>query len=277
MNPNRYAITFACYNQLDYTRSCVDSLLRHGLDPSRLVIVDNASQDATREYVDSLPLSTQGRIYNRSNLGCGVAWNQGILALQAEWTIVMNNDVVVSAGWLEGLIDTAERNDLKIISPAMVEGLLDYDFDDFAAKATQKMSTVLRPGAPHAVCMAIHESVWRDAGYFRATPRLLGYEDTLFFHEAAQAGIHGATTGASWLHHFGSITVSAMKREKNLSRKQGLGDRRNYLLLQQSWLERKLQKLARVRQFKRWNREEVARYGLCLHGERLDGKFVWQR
>ena len=27
-----YAITFACYNQVDYTRQCVDSLVRHGYD-----------------------------------------------------------------------------------------------------------------------------------------------------------------------------------------------------------------------------------------------------
>ena len=25
-----YAITFACHNQVDYTRQCVDSLMRHG-------------------------------------------------------------------------------------------------------------------------------------------------------------------------------------------------------------------------------------------------------
>lgn len=277
MNPDRYAITFACYNQLEYTRKCIDSLLRHGASPTRLVAVDNASRDDTRAYLESLPLAPHGRIYNKANQGCGVAWNQGILALQAEWTIVMNNDVIVSAGWLEGLIATAERHNLKIISPAMVEGPLDYDFEQFAAEATHKMSGVLRPAARHAVCMAIHESVWREVGYFRATPRLLGYEDTIFFHEAELAGIACAITGASWLHHFGSVTVSAMKQEQGLSKKQGLGNRRNYRLLQQSWLERKLKKLQRNRQIERWNREEVARHGICLHGERIDQTFVWQR
>lgn len=277
MNPERYAITFACYNQVDYTKKCVDSLLRHGVDPSRLVIVDNASSDDTRAYLDTLPLAPHCRIDNKTNQGCGVAWNQGALALQAEWTIVMNNDVVVSAGWLESLIETAERNNLKIISPAMVEGPLDYDFDAFAANASQKMAGALRLGDRHAVCMAIHESVWRDAGYFRATPKLLGYEDMIFFHDVEQAGIACGVTGASWLHHFGSITVSAMKQEQGLSRKQGLGNRRNYRLLQQSWLERKLKKLARVRQVKHWCEEEVAQYGFSMYGERINGAFVWRR
>lgn len=277
MNHDRYAITLACYNQVEYTRKCVDSLLRHGVDPSRLVIVDNASSDDTRAYLESVPLAPNGRIYNKTNQGCGVAWNQGALALQAEWTIVMNNDVIVSEGWLERLIETAESNDLKIISPSMVEGPLDYDFDFFAADASKRMAHALRLGARHAVCMAIHESVWRDVGYFRATPKLLGYEDTIFFHESELAGVRCAMTGASWLHHFGSITVSAMKQEQRLKKGQGLGERRNYRLLQQSWLQRKLKKLARIRQVERWNREELACYGISMHGERSNGQFVWSR
>ena len=136
MNPQKYSITFACYNQVDYTRQCVESMIRHGLDLGRLVVVDNGSTDQTRDYLRSLPLG--GAIFNQANLGCGVAWNQGALAQQAEWTIVMNNDVLVSAGWIENMIDTAERHGLKMISPALVEGELDYDFDAFAATAARQ-------------------------------------------------------------------------------------------------------------------------------------------
>ena len=79
---------------------------------------------------------------------------------------------------------------------------------------------------PHAVCVAIHESVWMDIGYFASVPGLWGFEDTLFFHSARKAGIASGITGASWLHHYGSITLSAMKRERGLTGKQGLSDRR---------------------------------------------------
>ncbi len=179
MNPFKYAITFACYNQVDYTRQCVESMIKHGIDLSRLVIVDNFSTDNTREYLQTLPLG--GLILNKENLGCGVAWNQGALVLQAEWTIIMNNDVLVSRNWLENLINVAEQNQLKVISPAMIEGPLDYDFDTFAGQASSKLQTVLRLGARHAVCLAIHNSVWQEIGYFQPIPKLLGYEDTLFF------------------------------------------------------------------------------------------------
>ncbi len=267
------AITFACYNQVDYTRQCIESMQKSQTPLDRLVVVDNASSDKTREYLAGIEIGHV--IHNRCNLGCGVAWNQGALELQADWTIVMNNDVIVSDGWVDHLIEAGTRNNLDIVSPAMIEGKLDYDFEDIALKASSSMKDVLRPGWPHAVCLAIHKRVWQEAGYFRATPKLLGYEDTLFFHEARLAGMRMATTGASWIHHFGSITQSAMKRERGLSEKDDLGQRYNHRLLQQSWLDRKLEKLRTQRQLSRWREGEMAAYGMTLWGQSSNGKITW--
>lgn len=273
MNPQKYSITFACYNQVDYTRQCIESMVKHGMDLGRVVIVDNGSTDDTHRYIASLPLG--GVILNRANLGCGVAWNQGALALQSEWSIIMNNDVLVSPDWIENLIATAEKNQLKIISPALIEGELDYDFEKFSVQAATKMHDALRVGSSHAVCLAVHQSVWMEIGYFQPVPKLLGYEDTLFFHTAKKAGIAMGTTGSSWLHHYGSITQKAMKQERGLSQKAGLGYRYNYRLLQQSWLERKLTKMRRVKQQQAWKQQELERYGMTMHGLREHGDFVW--
>lgn len=148
MNKSSYAITFACHNQVDYKRQCVESMVRHGTPLDRLIVVDNASRDATREYLQSLPLG--GCIYNADNPGCGVAWNQGALAMQAEWTIVMNNDVLVSANWIDNLLGAAIRHNVAVISPALIEGKLSYDFDAFANQASQSMKLAVRFGCSHA-------------------------------------------------------------------------------------------------------------------------------
>lgn len=249
-------------------------MIKHDLDLSRLIVVDNASTDSTIGYLKTLPLG--GIILNHSNLGCGVAWNQGALALQSEWTIVMNNDVIVSHGWIENLIETAEKNHLKVISPAMIEGELDYDFEAFSNQASVKMQNVMRFGERHAVCLAVHQTVWRDVGYFQPIPKLLGYEDTIFFHELAKANIATGMTGASWLHHFGSITQTAMKQERGLSKKDGLANRYNYRLLQQSWLKRKLNKFRRINQSKVWRKNELKQFDMSIYGARLQGNFVWK-
>ncbi len=268
------SITFACYNQLDYTRQCVDSLVRHGFDLRHAAVVDNGSSDATREYLQSLPLGAT--ILNRRNLGCGVAWNQGVLAEQAEWSIVLNNDVVVTQGWIDGLLEGARNHGLSVVCPAMIEGALDYDLDAFAGQARDRMGHVVRRGARHAVCMAVHESVWEKVGYFRATPSLWGFEDSLFFNELDKAGIATGTVGSSWLHHYGSITLSAMKRERGLRENQGLSARTTYRLLGKSFLQRKWDKHLAKKRLREWRDAELAQFGMTLLADRKDGQFHWR-
>ena len=273
INPNQYAITFACYNALNYTKLCIDSMVKSGTPLERLVIVDNGSHDGTQEYLQNLPVGR--KIFNTQNLGCGVSWNQGALALQAEWTIIMNNDVIVSPLWIEKLIGAAIKLGVKLASPALIEGALDYDFIQFESSASKMMELVNRPNQQHAVCLAVHSSVWQEIGYFAAVPKLLGFEDTLFFNEAKKSKISGALVGASWLHHFGSITQSLIKVERGLSKKAGLGDRYNFKLLQQSWFERKFNKFLNKRQTRLDRERELAQFGMTLHGVREEGKFVW--
>jgi len=267
------ALTFACYNQVEYTRQCIDSMRACETPLDRLVVIDNASTDETLAYLNSLPLGKV--IHNQENLGCGVAWNQGALEFQSEWTIIMNNDVIVSKEWIEGLINSAVNHKLDIISPAMIEGKLDYDFHGLAKKACVEMNDAVRIGWAHAVCLAVNKRVWKEVGYFRPAPKLLGYEDTLFFHEARHAGIRMGTTGASWLHHFGSITQSAMKRERGLKERDDLGLPNNDRLLHQSWLERKINKFQNKRQLKTWREQEIMKYGMSLWGQSSGGQLTW--
>lgn len=270
-----YAITFACYNQVEYTRQCIDSLIKHGVDLSRVVVVDNNSTDETRAYLETLPLG--GKIFNKTNLGCGVAWNQGALALQAEWTIVMNNDVLVSENWIENLIHAAERHNVKMISPAMIEGGLDYDFEDFVRQSGSKMAGTVRKGAWHAVCVAIHDSVWQEIGYFQPVPLLLGYEDTLFWHEVLKAKIPCAFTGDSWIHHYGSMTQKLMKQELGLSQKSDLTNRKLCLkYLRMNWLSRKLHRIARNKQQKDYCEKELEQHKMSMFGTRVNSEFVWR-
>jgi glycosyltransferase involved in cell wall biosynthesis len=274
MNPNKYSITFACYNAVEYTELCINSLIKSGTPLSRVAVVDNASKDSTNKYLESLPLGA--RIYNQKNLGCGTAWNQGILALQSEWTIIMNNDIIVSSGWIKNLIGKAESLNLKVASPAMIEGLLDYDFDEFSQMASEKMMESQRKQTQHAVCLAVHESVWQEVGYFQPVPKLLGFEDTLFFHELEKEKVARAILGSSWIHHFGSVTQTLMKQEKKMSLKDGLGNRYNYRLLNQSWIERKWRKHLRKQTQQQWRQMELNQYGMTLHGQRNNNSFEWR-
>jgi GT2 family glycosyltransferase len=239
MSPN-YTITFACYNQLDYTQQFIASLDRAEVDFSRIVAVDNGSTDGTREWLQQ----------------------QGFGAV-----ILMNNDVICAEGWLRNLILAADAHQLHIASPAMVEGELNYDFVHWAKEAEVSMRGYVRHGAPHAVCMAIRDDVWNDIGYFMPVPKLLGYEDGIFFQRAAEAGLKTGTTADSWLHHYGMTTQKALKLEMKLDQRDSLGSRNLMrLYMAQSWLTRKFSRHQRRRLVKAASAHELATFGKTVHG-----------
>ena len=272
---HEYTITFACYNQLEYTKQFIASLDREEVDFSRIVAVDNGSTDGTREWLGQQGFGAV--ILNNRNLGCGAAWNQGALAIQSKWTVVMNNDVVCAKGWLRNLLNAAEANQLHIASPAMVEGELNYDFVDWAHKAEADMKGYIRKNAPHAVCMAIRDDVWSEIGYFMPVPKLLGYEDGIFFQRAAEAGFSTGTTADSWLHHYGMTTQKALKLEMKLDQRDSLGNRNLMrLYMAQSWLARKVSRHQRRYLVKAASAYELSSYGKSVHALRDGGDFFWR-
>lgn len=269
-----YAITFACFNSIDFTKACIDSLVKVGTSLSKLVVVDNGSTDGTRDYLAALSLG--GRIFNECNLACGVAWNQGILHQQAEWTVVMNNDLLVSPQWIENLIGIAVANNLKVISPGRIDGPLDYDFDRFAAQSSYTMRDALRRQMQHAVCVCIHRSVFMEIGFFRPSPKLLGFEDTIFFNDLKKSGLSSAITGGVWLHHFGSVTQKAMKKDLGKLESEVLVKVDDRKLLQQGWFERKLGKFLLKKQVAQYRESEFRKYKMTMLGERINHDFIWR-
>ena len=268
-----YSVTFATLNCLDYTKQCVDSLLASGVDASRIVAVDNASTDGTQTYLQQRGIGAT--ILNRQNLSCGAAWNQGILEQQSEWTIVMNNDIVVAPGFVQRLIGFATTNQLQLVSPARIDGIMDYDFPQFAEQAQRTTANVVRRGSSNAICMCIHWSLFNQIGFFRANPTLLGFEDGLFYNEVRKNGIAHATTGSVWIHHFGSVTQEHMKMvlgKKSQDVLVKVNDRKFY---GQSWLERKLYRNNLKRSHLAWLENELRDYGMTLHGTRDNNAFVW--
>jgi hypothetical protein len=159
----------------------------------------------------------------------------------------------------------------------MVEGALDYDLEAWASEAKAKMQSYCRMDAPHAVCMAIREDVWDEIGYFMPVPKLLGYEDGIFFQRAKENHLKTATVGDAWLHHYGMTTQKALKLEKMMQERDSLGNRslmKMYMGL--GWWQRKMGKSDRARLLRVACARELAQYGFTVHSVHAENGVEWK-
>ena len=116
------SIVMLTYNQLEDTKLCVESLFKHTTDVNyELIFVDNGStKDDTKTYLETLKKehSNIKTIYNEENLGFACANNQGIEISEGEYVLLLNNDVILTDGWLSRLINVAESDDkIGVVAP----------------------------------------------------------------------------------------------------------------------------------------------------------------
>jgi GT2 family glycosyltransferase len=264
------SLVIPVFNQLAYTRQCLDSLGRAGIADHQVIIVNNASTDGTAEFLAARPEIRT--ISNLENRGCGFAWTQGSTLSETTWTIVMNNDVLVPPGCLEGLIGFAEEKKFDIVSPAMCEGELDYDFPAHAADFMRRLKDAYRNDVAHGVCFMVHRRVFETIRYFDGDPKLGGYEDDEYFRRARGAGFRLAMTGRAFLHHFGSITQKSIQAKSGQKRKP-LGDREYYRRKTgQTWPRRKVHQVRHALRAAWWRHAELKNFGRTLWEKRAGGR-----
>ncbi len=112
-------IIIPVYDQLNYTRSCVESIKKHTDYPHRVIVVDDASSRETAEYLDSLSGKNEiVLLRNQENLGWVKSVNKGIGFSKAKYVCVMNNDILVYPSWLSEMVKIAQKDSqIGLVNP----------------------------------------------------------------------------------------------------------------------------------------------------------------
>jgi glycosyltransferase involved in cell wall biosynthesis len=117
-HPPKLSIITAVYNQLAMNQIYWENLVKHTTHPFELIVIDNASTDASADFFESVGARV---IRNPGNYSYPVSQNQGIAIAKGEWLAFLNNDIIVSEGWDDTLIANAEHNQLDVITSCGIE------------------------------------------------------------------------------------------------------------------------------------------------------------
>ncbi|TVM00934.1 MAG: hypothetical protein CV087_11655 [Candidatus Brocadia sp. WS118] len=220
------SIIILTYNAIAYTKMCVSSIRNHTGYRHEIIFVDNASSDGTVEYLRNLTKehSNYKLIENHENRGFAAGNNQGAAMAGGEFVMLLNNDVLVSDGWLDGLVESLERDDkIGMVGPItnsisgrqMVRAVPYTDengFHDFSQRVRKTYHGRLTPRNRIAgFAVLIRKALYDEIGGLDESFGTGNYEDDDLCLKVRGKGYAIMVDESVFIHHYGSKTFLANK------------------------------------------------------------------
>jgi len=163
--------------------------------PYEIIVVDDGSRDGCCDFLRrelNAPGTKAGgpavNLLTTSGVGAARARNLGAAAARAAFLVFCDAHVIVSPGWLEGLLGCLEKREADAVCPAIeLTRPPGYTFYGGAWNKNLSWTGIQKPPPGlQAVpllpsgCLGVRADVFRGAGGFEKGFRIWGYEDAEF-------------------------------------------------------------------------------------------------
>lgn len=109
--------------RFSYTRESLESIYQNTRFPFDLVYVDGNSPPGTKRYLESESRKKGFRLIRTDHyLSPNHARNLGLAHVTTKYVVFIDNDVLVTAGWLETLVKRAEETGAWLVGPLTLLG-----------------------------------------------------------------------------------------------------------------------------------------------------------
>ena len=219
------------WNNLLINKLCLDSILRNTIWPDyELLVVDNASTDGTPDYLRQMErIHPRMRvILNSDNRGFAGGNNQAIKATTGEYVVLLNNDTMVTRGWLSRLIRHLESDAKAGLVGAVTnsignEAILQVkhtslpEMEAFAAERARKYAgKAFEIRVPALFCTAARKSLFDEIGLLDERFAVGMFEDDDLALRVQKAGYKTLCAEDVFIHHFHHVSFNQLaEREQS--------------------------------------------------------------
>ena len=108
--------------RFSFTQRSLEHLLAHTEQPFELIYVDGGSPPGVREYLEQQASLRDFRLIRTDHyLVPNAARNLALAQVRTKYVVFLDNDALVSPGWLSKLVDCAESTGAWVVGPVYCE------------------------------------------------------------------------------------------------------------------------------------------------------------
>ena len=218
------SIVILTHNQVEYTKLCLESIESFLNVDHEIIFVDNASTDGTIEYLSGIVEKNKNYslINNSENRGYAAGNNMGIYAAKGEFVLIMNNDILITQGAVESLINVLKDNKQSVlVGPTTnfvnrgqldleaeygtVEEMVTYAEQNAKVNKGESSKTEFLGG----FMFLGRTDLLKEVGGFDESFGIGNYEDNDLCMKLTQKGYELRIAKDSYVHHFGHVSFNA--------------------------------------------------------------------
>jgi GT2 family glycosyltransferase len=216
------SIVTLSWNAPTFTQKALESIAKSTSEPYEVIVVDNGSGSETLEMLRAIDDPHIRVVYNSSNRGYAGGNNQGIAEARGDYVVLLNNDVIVTDGWLDGLLDAFRRipgvgisapRSNKVVGHQQLPIVNYNDEASLVAFAAERRERWARSGylADRAIglCLCIDRLLIDQIGGMDERFGMGNFEDDDFCLRTRAAGYGIYVCEDVFIHHFGSQSFAA--------------------------------------------------------------------
>lgn len=213
----RHTVVIPSHNTLSHLKNTYESLKRYAPDYVDIIIIDDASEDGTADWLQSLDDSKVTTVLSSQRKGHTFWYDEGMRIAKTETASILHSDMIIGPGYFENLLKHLSRRKVVCatrieppIHPAGKEKIVrdfgdeaetfNFDaFEKFVIDQSQKDKDVSTRGifAPWAVYVSDH--LYIGGHDQRFTP--YGYEDSDIFNRWILDGLEMVQSRDALVYH----------------------------------------------------------------------------
>jgi len=224
----KISIIIPTYDNLDLTKLCLKSIVENTAYPNyEIVIVDNGSKQDTVNYLKKFSsYNSNIKLHlNEKNLGFAKANNQGFNISTGDYLVFLNNDTIVTVGWLHLLSHhLIENKRVGMVGPVTNsignEARIDVGYtniDDVQAFAAQRAKEFSGKNFSIKVlalyCCMISRDLFEELGGLDERYNVAMFEDDDLAIKIRQKGLDLRCAEDVFIHHHHSASLNKLGDE----------------------------------------------------------------